>query len=189
MFPPEEDTDNERWQLLCRFWMPAANVRRRVERDRVPFDVWIRQRLIEATEGNVIDYDVIHERIRQDASKYNIVEIAFDRWNATQLSTQLTADHIEMIPFGQGFASMAAPMRELEKLIIGRQLIHGGHPVLRWMASNVAIKQDAAGNLKPDKAKSRDRIDGIVALTMAIGRAIVQSEPTSVYETRGIQCI
>jgi phage terminase large subunit-like protein len=189
IFPPDEENPEEPWQILCRLWMPAENVRRRVDRDRVPFDVWIRQEFIEATEGNVIDYDVIRKRIHQDRDLYDIREIAFDRWNATQLCSQLTSDGLEMVPFGQGFASMAAPTRELEKLIVGRQLIHGGHPVLRWMASNVAIKQDAAGNLKPDKAKSSDRIDGIVALTMAIGRAIVQSEPTSVYEHRGVRWI
>src|SRR5262249_16161690 len=166
------------WQILCRFWTPQDNVRRRVEKDRVPYDVWIRQGLIHATSGNVVDYDVIRECIHEDAERFHIREIAFDRWNATQLVTQLTSDCSEMIPFGQGFGSMSAPTRELEKLIVGRQIAHGGHPVLRWMASNVAVKQDAAGNLKPDKAKSTERIDGIVALIMAIGRAMVHEEET-----------
>jgi phage terminase large subunit-like protein len=189
VFPPEDGSDSEPWQILCRFWMPADNVRRRIEKERVPFDVWIRDGLIQATDGNVIDYDVIRECIHEDAETYHIEQIAFDRWNATHLCTQLTSDGIEMIPFGQGFASMAAPTRELEKLVIGRQLAHGGNPVLRWMASNVAVKQDPAGNLKPDKGKSSERIDGIVALVMALGRAIVQPESTSVYETRGIRTL
>jgi phage terminase large subunit-like protein len=106
--------------------------------------------------------------------------IVFDRRNATQLCTQLTADSIEMIPFGQGFASMSPLTRELEKLIIGSQLPHGGHPILRWMASNVAIKQDPAGNLKPDKGKSTERIDGIVVLIKALGRAMLQEDETKV---------
>jgi phage terminase large subunit-like protein len=158
--------------------LPILDARRQCPQasDRVPYDVWIRQGFIHATSGNVIDYDVIRECIRTDAEQFRIEEIAFDRWNATQLCTQLASDGIEMMPFGQGFASMAGPTRELEKLIVGRQFAHGGHPVLRWMASNMAVKQDPAGNLKPDKAKSSDRIDGIVALVMAIGRAMVQEE-------------
>lgn len=84
-----------------------------------------------------------------------------------------------MIPFGQGFASMSAPTKELEKMILGKQIAHGGHPVLRWMVSNVAMKQDPAGNLKPDKSKSSDRIDGVVALVMSLGRATVAPEAPS----------
>ena len=174
VFPPD---DGELWQVVCRFWMPADNVRKRVEQDRVPFDQWIREGYIEATDGNVIDYDVLKKRIQEDAEQYDILEVAFDRWNATQMVTQLTSDGLEMIPFGQGFASMAGPTRELEKLIVGRQIAHGGNPVMRWMVSNVAVKQDAAGNLKPDKAKSSERIDGVVATIMAVGRAMVQPEP------------
>jgi phage terminase large subunit-like protein len=180
VFPPDEE--KEPWQILCRFWMPADNVRRRVEKDRVPYDVWIRQGFIHATSGNVIDYDVIRESINQDAKQFQIKEIAFDRWNATQLCTQLGSDGIEMIPFGQGFASMSGPTRELEKLIVGRQIVHGGNPVLRWMASNVAVKQDPAGNLKPDKGKSSERIDGIVALVMGVGRASVHEDKTPAFQ-------
>jgi len=173
LFPPA-DRSGDPWQVLCRFWIPSDNVRRRVERDRVPYDVWIREGLIEATEGNVIDYDVLRQRITTDAEEFEIVEVAFDRWNATQLVSQLTSDELNMIPFGMGYGSMASPTRELEKLIVGRQLAHAGHPVLRWMMSNVAVKQDPAGNLKPDKAKSTDRIDGVVALIMALGRGMVE---------------
>src|SRR5205823_1252024 len=109
-------------------------------------------------------------------------EIAFDRWNATQLCIQLQSDGIEMVPFGQGFSSMTAPTKELEKMILGRQIAHGGNAVLRWMVSNVAVKQDPAGNLKPDKGKSSDRIDGVVATVMAIGRATVAVEDSG-YES------
>ena len=179
LFPPEPGGDST-WQLLCRFWIPGDNIQKRVERDRVP-NVWVREGLIEATEGNVIDYDVIHERIREDAETFRIREIAFDRWNATQLCTQLMSDGFEMVSFGQGFASMAAPTRELENLIVGRQLAHGGNPVMRWMFSNVAVKQDAAGNLKPDKGKATERIDGVVALVMAVGRAMVREESQPSY--------
>jgi phage terminase large subunit-like protein len=177
LFPPEK-TDGSSWNVLCRFWIPGDNVRRRVEKDHAPYDLWVKEGFIEATEGNVIDYDTLRKRIQEDKDEFQIKEIAFDRWNATQLVTQLGSDGLEMIPFGQGFASMAAPTRELEKLIVGRQVAHGGNPVLRWMMSNVAVKQDAAGNMKPDKSKSTDRIDGVVSLVMAIGRAMVKVEPT-----------
>jgi phage terminase large subunit-like protein len=180
VFPPEET--GEHWKVLCRFWIPSDNIRKRIEKDRVPFDVWIQQGFIEATPGNVIDYDFLRERIVQDAGEFDIREIAYDRWNATQLSTQLQSNHAEMIPFGQGFASMSAATKTLEKLVVGRQLAHGGNPVLRWMASNVAVKQDPAGNLKPDKSKSSDRIDGVVALIMAVGRASIQPEGQHYFE-------
>jgi phage terminase large subunit-like protein len=180
LFRPRED--GEPWQIVCRFWMPSDHVRRRVERDRVPYDQWIRDGYIEATDGNVIDYEFLRKRIHEDAEQFTIKEIAFDRWNATQVCTQLQSDGLEMMPFGQGFASMAAPTKELEKLIVGRQLAHGGHPVLRWMVSNVAVKQDPAGNIKPDKSKSTERIDGVVALIMALGRAATQIEFRSPYD-------
>ncbi len=172
LFPRE---DGEPWPVVCRFWVPREHVRRRAEKDRVPYDQWIREGYIEATEGNVIDYDVIRKRIREDAERFNIKEIAFDRWNSSQLCIQLQSDGTEMIPFGQGFASMSAPTKELEKRILGRQIAHGGHPVLRWMISNVSVKQDPAGNLKPDKSKSSERIDGVVALIMAQGRVTVHA--------------
>ncbi len=113
---------------------------------------------------------------KQRQKKLTIKEIAIDRWNATQLSTQLSGDGFEMIGFGQGFASMSAPTKELERRVIAREINHGNNPVLRWMASNVSVKQDPAGNLKPDKSKSTERIDGIVAALMALGRYMVAEE-------------
>lgn len=156
--------------VLPFFWMPEQGIRRRGDRDRVPYDLWVKEGLIEATEGDVIDYDVIRKRINELAERYRIREIAVDRWNATQISTQLTGDGFEMVGFGQGMASMSGPMKELERRLLARELVHGGNKVLRWMASNVAAKQDEAGNMKPDKSKSTGRIDGIVAAVMAIGR-------------------
>jgi len=175
VFPPQQK--GEFWKVLCRFWVPGANVAKRVQKDRVPYDVWIRNDFIEATEGNVIDYGVLRERIKEDGERFNIRQIAFDRWNATQLSTQLTEDGFEMIPFGQGFSSMTGPTKEVEKLVVGRQLAHAGNPVLRSMMSNVSVKQDPAGNLKPDKSKSSEKIDGVVGLVMAVGRAVLHQEP------------
>ena len=138
------------------------------------------------TPGNVIDYDVIRRRINELGKMYNTVEIAIDPWNSTQLATQLQGDGFEIVTFGQGYKDMTAPSKELEKLVVSGKLHHGSNPVLRWMASNVAVEMDAAGNLKPSKKKSTERIDGIVAAIMALGRAMLQPEDSgSVYETRG----
>jgi phage terminase large subunit-like protein len=174
LFPPMHP--DERWKCLARFFMPEKNVGRRVELDAVPYDVWIRQGFIQATPGNIVDYEFVKAQIIADAEAYDLQEVAFDRWNATQLVTQLLDEGVRMVPFGQGFYSMAAPCREFEKMVVGGQLQHGGNPVLAWNAANVAVKMDPAGNRKPDKAASTERIDGIVALLMAIGRAIVHQE-------------
>jgi phage terminase large subunit-like protein len=191
LFPLEDG----RFVLRVRFWMPEENVRRRVERDRVPYDVWIREGVIEATPGNIVDYDVVRTRILEEAGRHQLRDLAYDRWNAIHLITQLQEewperqnprDGPQVVPFGQGWQSMSAPTKEFEKLLLGGKLLHGGNPVLRWMAANVAVKQDPAGNMKPDKASSTERIDGIVAAIMALGRAMVRPSGTSVYEERGI---
>ena len=182
---PDEDGI---WDLYGRFWVPEENLHARVKRDRVPYDVWRRDGLLRATEGNVIDYDVIRQDINDLGESFNIVEIAADRWNATQIITQLEGDGFVMVPFGQGFASMGAPTKEFEVLVNKGIVRHGGNPIYRWMASNVAVKMDPAGFLKPDKSKSSEKIDGIVAAIMALGRATVymDKQGPSIYETRGI---
>jgi len=167
--------------LLPRFWIPGDNAHKRENRDRVPYATWARQGLIEMTPGNVVDYEVIRTRINELGKVYRIQEIAIDPWNATHLATQLSGDGFELVSFGQGFKDMTAPTKELEKLVISGKLRHGGHPVLRWMASNVAVETDAAGNLKPSKKKSTERIDGITAAIMALGRALIQV-PQSGYD-------
>ena len=181
LFPPAETGD--KWTVVPRFWVPADSITKRSLRDNVPYDVWAKQGFIAETDGNVVDYDAIRVAVGELGERFNILEIAADRWNSAHLLTQLAGDGFEVVTFGQGFASMAGPTKELEKLVVGRQLAHGGHPVLRWMASNVTVRQDPAGNLKPDKSKSGDKIDGIVALIMALGRA-TQEPPKerSVYE-------
>ena len=122
-----------------------------------------------ATDGNVTDYDVIRRDIVELSQKYRIKQIGIDRWNATQLATQLQGDGIEVVGFGQGYGSMSSPSKQLETLVLGEKIRHDGHPVLSWMAANVAIQSDHQGNIKPSKAKSTERIDGIVSLVMALG--------------------
>lgn len=163
------------FDILVRFWCPEDGMRARVARDRVPYDVWAREGYLSLTPGNVTDYDRIREDIRALADEYAIVEIGYDRWNATQLVVQLVSDGARMEPVGQGFRDLSAPSRELEKLVLGATLRHGNNPVLRWMARNVVVEQDAAGNLRPSKRASTERIDGIVALVMALARAMVAS--------------
>ena len=160
--------DDDVHYVLPFFWVPEEGARQRERRDRVPYVEWIREGMIEATPGEVIDYDRIRRRVNELAERYDVREIAIDRWNATQLATQLTDDGFEIVAFGQGYASMNWPTKKLEELVLGGRLAHGGHPVLRWMAGNVSIETDAADNWKPSKKRSPERIDGIVALVMAL---------------------
>ena len=139
----------------------------------------LRRTFIEATPGNVIDYDRIRVKIEELNKLYPFRDIAIDRWNSTQLQTQLTDDCRTVVPFGQGYKDMSAPTKELGALVLSKRLRHGGNPVLHWMAGNVAVLQDAAGNFKPAKDKSADRIDGVVATIMALGRLMVSQDPWS----------
>ena len=201
VFPPVEP--EAPYEVLCRFWIPGDNAQERIHRDRVPYDAWIRHGYLEATPGNVIDYDWILHQIDKDMEAFRVEELAFDRWGSQKIVTDLqdlgfTVDQKEakltrrplLVQFGQGFASMAGPMRELEKLILGGKLAHGNHPVLTWMADNLVAREDPAGNLKPDKAKSIEKIDGMVALVMGLARAVAHGQAQeSVYSSRGIQSI
>jgi phage terminase large subunit-like protein len=155
----------------------------------VPYQLWVDQGLIHTTPGNVTDYDFIEHALIEMAEQYEVAEVVFDRWHASQLMThvQEALGEDRVVQFGQGFQSMSAPVKEIERLILNRKLRHGGHAVLRWMASNVAVRQDPAGNLKIDKMKSSEKVDGMVALAEGIGRAMVRPGPdTSVYDERGL---
>jgi phage terminase large subunit-like protein len=165
LFPLEDGT----YWVEPHFWIPSINMHARVRRDKVPYDVWHKQGHLHVTEGNVTDYDRVRVDINDLAKKYQIRGIAIDRWNATQLATQLQGDGQNVIGFGQGYGSMSAPAKRTEALCVAGKLLHGGHPVLTWQAGNVAIQSDYAQNIKPSKAKSTERIDGIVSLVMALG--------------------
>ena len=186
MFPPRNE--DEKYILLPFFWVPEETIPQRVKAASVPYDIWEKQGYLLSTEGNVIHYDFIEKFINDLAEKYHIVEIAVDRWNATQMIQNLEGDGFTMVPFGQGFASMSGPTKDFYRLLMEGQIIHGGHPVLRWMAGNVVVDTDPAGNIKVTKAKSKEKIDGIVAAIMALDRCIRnQTEPQgSVYDERGL---
>ena len=186
MFPPRDE--DEKYILLPFFWVPEETIPQRVKAASVPYDIWERQGYLLSTEGNVIHYDFIEKFINDLAEKYHIVEIAVDRWNATQMIQNLEGDGFTMVPFGQGFASMSGPTKDFYRLLMEGKIIHGGHPVLRWMAGNVVVDTDPAGNIKVTKAKAKEKIDGIVAAIMALDRCIRnQTEPQgSVYDERGL---
>ncbi len=156
--------------VLARFWCPEEGIALRSRRDRVPYDVWAREGWITPTPGNVVDYDRVREDIRELAGAYDLRELGYDRWNATQLVTQLQSDGARMVPVGQGYASLSAPMKEWLGRIASGRVRHGGHPVLRWMAANLVAEQDPAGNVKPSKARSTERIDGMSAAVTALSR-------------------
>lgn len=185
IFPPRDE--EEKYVLLPYFWIPEETIPRRVKANSVPYDIWEKQGYIMSTEGNVIHYDFIEKFIMDLSEKYHILEIAVDRWNATQMIQNLEGEGFTIVPFGQGFSSMSAPTKEFYRLLMEGRIIHGGNPVLRWMVGNVVIDTDPAGNIKVTKAKSKEKIDGIVAAIMALDRCIRQEgQSGSVYDERGL---
>ena len=142
---------------------------------------------MQTTEGNVIHYGFIESFIEELGKRYHIREIAFDRWGATQMTQNLEGMGFTVVPFGQGFKDMSPPSKEFYRLMMAGKIIHGGNPILKWMAGNVVIRKDPAENINPDKEKSTEKIDGIVAAIMALDRCIrhqIQSE--SIYDERDL---
>ena len=185
VFPPRDDT--ERYVFLPFFWIPEENMARRVRRDHVPYDVWEKQGFLETTEGDVIHYGFIESFIEDLGKRFHIKEIAFDQWGAVQMVQNLEGLGFTVVPFGQGFKDMSPPTKRLMELVLERNVAHGGHPVLRWMMDNIFVRTDPAGNIKPDKEKSTEKIDGAVAAVMALDRAVRNGGSTgSVYDERGI---
>jgi phage terminase large subunit-like protein len=186
VFPPLDESD--KYQILPFFWIPEDNIDLRVRRDHVQYDLWEKQKHLLTTEGNVVHYGYIERFIEELGEKYNIREIAFDRWGAIQMVQNLEGLGFTVVPFGQGFKDMSPPTKELMKLTLEQKIAHNGHPVLRWMMDNIYIKTDPAGNIKPDKEKSTEKIDGAVATIMALDRAIRcgNDNSESVYNERGL---
>lgn len=192
LFPPTLDPAlgdlAEKWIVLPRFWVPEEDILRRGKRDRVPYATWRDQGFLTATRGNATDFGFIEAEIIALAGRYDLRELSYDRTFAGEIVQHLQDEGLNLVQFGQGFLSMAAPTAELERLSVSRALWHGGHPVLRWNASNVAVRHDPAGNIKPDKERSSERIDGIVAICNALGRALLRDANAgrSVYDSRSI---
>lgn len=176
------------WYYLLYAWLPAENKRAREKQDEVSYRTWIRQGHIETTPGNVIDYKGIRRKANELRKIYDIREIAFDPWNAQQLATELAEDDgFKMMEFRQGFKSMSGPAKDFEAAVLSGRFLHGNNPLLRWMASNVTVKEDPAENIKPMKSGRYRRIDGIITGVMCMGRALVNVPPQpSVYEEQGI---
>lgn len=187
VFPPYGE--DEKYRIAPWFWIPEDNLELRVARDHVPYDLWQSQGYLETTEGNVVHYAHIERHIEELGSRFDIREIAFDRWGAVQMSQNLDDAGFTVVPFGQGFKDMSPPSKELMKLALEGRFAHGGHPVLSWMVDNIHVRTDPAGNIKPDKQKSTEKIDGVVATIMALDRSIRGGGThagTSVYDSRGL---
>ena len=186
VFPPLDEED--KYYILPYFWIPEETLDLRVRRDHVPYDLWERQATLMTTEGNVVHYGYIEKFIEQLGERFNIREIAFDRWGAVQMVQNLEGMGFTVVPFGQGFKDMSPPTKELMKLVLEERIAHGGHPVLRWMMDNIYIRTDPAGNIKADKEKSTEKIDGAIATIMGLDRAIRCGNDTgaSVYDSRGL---
>ena len=176
----------EKFIILPYFFIPLENAKKRSERDGVDYVSWIRDGHIIGTEGDVADYNFIKAKINELSKKYRIQSIAYDRWNASQLVIDLINDGANMTPFGQGFVSMSAPTKSAELEIISKRLIHNNNPAMNWMISNVAIQEDPAGNIKIAKNKSKEKVDGVVAMVMALGEYMTGDDVDSVYDNRGL---
>ena len=166
VFPPLDEDD--KYSIRPFFWIPEDNIDLRVRRDHVNYDVWHKQDFLKTTEGNVVHYGYIETFIDELGTKYNIREIAFDRWGAVQMTQNLENFGFNVVLFGQGFKDMSPPTMELIKLTLEQKIAHAGHPLLRWMMDNIYIRTDPAGNIKPDKEKSTEKIDGAAATIMAL---------------------
>jgi phage terminase large subunit-like protein len=175
-FPGPDDVVD----LLPRFWLPEARVEAEAKKGRRHYQRWVEEGLIRTTPGEVIDYGFIRAEIIEMGKKYRIEQIAYDPWNAQQLSTELgEQDGFNMVEMRQGFVSMSEPSKDFEARAYVEEAPPRGNPVLAWNVGNSVIRKDPAGNIKPDKEKAKDKIDGMVAAIMAVGRAVMQEQ--SVY--------
>ncbi len=182
------DDDPEAVDILVRFWCPEDKLSDSTNKYADQYRTWAQSGHLMTTPGNAVDYGFVKKCILEDAQRFRIGSVNVDRlFQGYQLSAELADEGLSIFGMGQGFLSMAAPMKEFERRLLAKKLHHGGNPVLRFMADNVAVRMDPAGNLKPDKAASQGKIDGIVALVMALDRAMRHEGPKkSVYEERGL---
>ena len=187
--------DNDILNILARFWCPEVRLKDRKNRYRDQYAVWVKQGWLNVTPGDAIDYQFVKYKILQDCDFFNIHSLNVDRlFQGYQLAMELGEklnkwNEEKVVGFGMGFISMAGPMKELESRLLKRQINHGNNPVMRFCADNLAVRQDPAGNLKPDKSESEGKIDGIVALVMALDRLLRAKPDTSIYVTKRLVVI
>ena len=178
-------------KIITYYFIPRERMVEKEKSDRVPYSLWERQGFLTVTEGNVIDYAYIENIVKESLEKYQLREIGYDRWNADYLVQRLIAEgNVTMTPMGMGFVSMNSPTKYLESKILQKGINQGGNPITRWNFDNVMVKTDPAGNIKPDKGKSTNKIDGIVSLIIAIDRLMNNKDDTdSIYDKREILTI
>jgi phage terminase large subunit-like protein len=176
----------DKLRLVPLFWIPAGALKSRERENRTRLDHWAQQGLIKVTPGEVVDYNVIRTDLNNLADEHKIKEVCLDPWNATMLATALEDDGFEVCYVRQGYTSISAATKEFEKLVLSGMIEHDGNPVLDWMVSNTAVEQDHAGNLKPSKRNSMEKIDGTVATINTIARIIETSNKKSIYNKQGI---
>jgi len=180
--------DDGGYLVLPYFWLPAENLAARVRRDRAPYDLWAEDGHLELTEGNLVDQDAIRKRVNQLDRLFRVEEVGFDSWNATAIQSNLQdKDGITTVEMRQGYKTMSEPTKHMVGLVEDGRLYHGNHPVLRWMAKSMAVRKDSNDNWSPCKKKSTQRIDGMVALAMALGRALVNVDEGSVYDEQEVR--
>lgn len=182
--------DDDNYYVFAWFWVPGDTLTERDRKEFTPYSQWVREGFIEATPGNRVDYNYIRVKINELSKRFTIHEIAFDPWNATQLSQELAdEDGFTMVEARQGYKSYNEPSKYFESLVAQGKLSHDGNPVLRWQVSNVAVDTDPAGNIKPNKEKSGDKIDGVASTIMGLSRAMLHIDKTSIYETQGLTTV
>lgn len=170
---PEKDGS---YAVFPTFWLPEDTIKIRSNQDKVPYFDWHTQGLVRTTQGEIVDYEFIRKDILKIAEKFKVKEVAIDRFNAQSMMTKLMDDGIEVVAFSQTPASMSPACKELEKLVLRRELKHDGNEILRWNMSNIQLRRDSNDNIKIDKGKSQEKVDGAVAMVMALGRAIANSQ-------------
>jgi phage terminase large subunit-like protein len=179
---PSGSAEDRTYDVVAKFFLPAANLAKKSEGDRADYVRWAADGHLELTDGNVVDLAAVGDYIATIAETYDVREIAIDRWGSVSVETALQADGLNVVRFGQGFASMAAPVKELKRAILKGQFRHGGNPLLRMCFGNVVAEKDAAENEKFTKERSRGRIDGAVAAAMAVGRILASDEGPSIFD-------
>ncbi len=191
LFPPASDSGF--WDVVCRFWLPEEDLEERVRRTRVPWDQWAKDGWLTLTYGPTVDYRQVREDIGRLLEPYSPAEVGFDPWNAPETVRKMGEAGLDMVEVRQTFAHLSAPTKLLEQLVLSGKLRHGGHPMLRWMADNLEVKEyeGAVRPVKPGSKMAHKKVDGMVALIIALNRASAGFTPVPepVYERRGIRTL